>query len=141
MHWGTHILLSYICNWKEYDLLVLCICRTQFDNKFDQIDEADCMFMFQIKHQYSFWIIAHILFNALLRVLNRFAVPYSLKSPRNSECKLAHIYGMNKGKAFMSCVLYTYKNLSSATFNNCAWIIFSQNTSNLAGYLFIKAFF
>ena len=24
---------------------------------------------------------------------------------------------------------------------NCAWIIFSQNTSNLAGYLFIKAFF
>ena len=37
--------------------------------KFDQIDEADCMFIFQIKHQYSFWIIAHILFNALLRVL------------------------------------------------------------------------
>ena len=25
-----------------------------FDNKFDQIDEADCMFIFQIKHQYSF---------------------------------------------------------------------------------------
>jgi hypothetical protein len=25
-------------------------------------------------------------------------VPYSLKSPRNSECKLANIYGMNKGK-------------------------------------------
>ena len=24
-------------------------------------------------------------------------VPYSLKSPRNSERKLAHIYGMNKG--------------------------------------------
>ena len=37
--------------------------------KFNQIDEADCMFIFQIKHQYSFWIIAHILFNALLRVL------------------------------------------------------------------------
>ena len=34
-------------------------------------------------------------------------VPYSLKSPRNSECKLAHIYSMNKGKIFMSCVLYT----------------------------------
>ena len=36
-------------------------------------------------------------------------VPYSLKSPRNSECKLAHIYGMNKGKVFMfvTCVLYT----------------------------------
>ena len=34
-------------------------------------------------------------------------VPYSLKSPRNSECKLAHIYGMNKGKVFMSCVLNT----------------------------------
>ena len=32
-------------------------------------------------------------------------VPYSLKSPRNSECKLAHIYVMNKGKVFMSCVL------------------------------------
>ena len=30
-------------------------------NKFDQIDEADCMFIFQIKHQYSFWIIPHIL--------------------------------------------------------------------------------
>ena len=25
-------------------------------------------------------------------------VTYSLKSPRNSECKLAHIYGVNKGK-------------------------------------------
>ena len=34
-------------------------------------------------------------------------VPYSLKSPRNSECKLAHIYGVNKGKVAMSCVLYT----------------------------------
>jgi hypothetical protein len=28
-----------------------------FDNKFDQIDEADCMFIFQINHQYSFGII------------------------------------------------------------------------------------
>jgi hypothetical protein len=45
-------------------------------------------------------------------------VPYSLKSPRNSECKLAHIYGMNKGKVFMSCVLYTngYVNV-----NECIW--------------------
>ena len=34
-------------------------------------------------------------------------VPYSLKSPRNSEWKLAHIYAMNKGKVFMSCVFYT----------------------------------
>jgi hypothetical protein len=34
-------------------------------------------------------------------------VPYSLKSPRKSECKLAHIYDMNKGEVFMSCVLYT----------------------------------
>ena len=34
-------------------------------------------------------------------------VLYSLKSPRNYECKLAHIYGMNKGKVFISCVLYT----------------------------------
>jgi hypothetical protein len=25
IHWGTHILLSYACNWKEYDLLVLCM--------------------------------------------------------------------------------------------------------------------
>jgi hypothetical protein len=46
-----------------------------FDNKFDQTDEADYMLIFQIKHQYSFWIIAHILFNALLRVLNRFSWP------------------------------------------------------------------
>jgi hypothetical protein len=37
--------------------------------------------------------------------------------------------------------VYKYENPSSATFNNCAWIIFSQNTSNLTGYLFIKAFF
>jgi hypothetical protein len=28
--------------------------------------------------------------------------------------------------------VYKYENPSSATFNNCAWIIFSQNTSNLA---------
>ena len=34
-------------------------------------------------------------------------VPYSLKSPRNFECKLAHIYGMNKGKVCISCVVYT----------------------------------
>jgi hypothetical protein len=27
-------------------------------------------------------------------------VPHSLKSPRNSECKLAHIYGKNKGKVY-----------------------------------------
>ena len=46
-------------------------------------------------------------------------VPYSLKSPRNSECKLAHIYGMNKGKGFMSCVLYTnrYVNVNE-------WMLF-----------------
>jgi hypothetical protein len=37
-------------------------------------------------------------------------VPYSLKSPRNSECKLAHI----------SFSVYKYENPSSATFNNCA---------------------
>jgi hypothetical protein len=46
-----------------------------FDNKFDQTDEVDYMFIFKIKHQYSFWIIAHILFNALLRVWNRFSRP------------------------------------------------------------------
>ena len=37
------------------------ILTVAFDNKFDQIDEADYMFIFQIKHQYSFWIIVHIL--------------------------------------------------------------------------------
>ena len=31
----------------------------------------------------------------------RVIVPYSLKSPRISECKLAHIYGMDKGKILM----------------------------------------
>jgi hypothetical protein len=31
-------------------------------------------------------------------------VPYSLKSPRISECKLAHIYGRNTGKVFMSSI-------------------------------------
>ena len=36
-------------------------------------------------------------------------VPYSLKSPRNSECKLAHIYGMNKGKVFyVMCIINKY---------------------------------
>ena len=42
-------------------------------------------------------------------------VPHSLKSPRNSECKLAHIYGKNKGKVFISCVLYTngYVNVNA----------------------------
>ena len=46
-------------------------------------------------------------------------VPYSLKSPRNSECKLAHIYGVNKGKVFMSVVLYTnrYVNINE-------WMLF-----------------
>ena len=39
-------------------------------------------------------------------------------------------------------VPYKLSNMktSSAIFNNCAWIILSQNTSNLAGYLFIKTF-
>ena len=36
-------------------------------------------------------------------------VPYSLKSPRNSECKLAHIYGMNKGTVFyFMCIIYKW---------------------------------
>ena len=36
-------------------------------------------------------------------------VPYSLKSPRNSECNLAHIYGMNKGKVFyVMCIIYKW---------------------------------
>ena len=46
-------------------------------------------------------------------------VPYSLKSPRNSECKLAHISGINKGKVFISYVLYTngYVNVNE-------WMLF-----------------
>ena len=46
-------------------------------------------------------------------------VPYSLKSPRNSECNLAHIYGMNKRKVFISCALYTngYVNVNE-------WMLF-----------------
>ena len=53
--------------------------------------------------------------NVKIRVI----VPYSLRSPRNSECKLAHIYGMNKGKICMSCVLYTnrYANVNE-------WMLF-----------------
>jgi hypothetical protein len=34
-------------------------------------------------------------------------VPYSLKSLRNSECKLEHIYDMNKGKVFVDLFLFT----------------------------------
>jgi hypothetical protein len=44
-----------------------------------------------------------------------------LKSPRNSECKLAHIYGMNKGKVFISwlvCIIYKM-NECSFNFNSC----------------------
>ena len=51
--------------------------------------------------------IIHFLYLDLSQNVKICDVPYSLKSPRNSECKLAHIYGMNKGKVFMSCVLYT----------------------------------
>jgi hypothetical protein len=43
---------------------------------------------FRLNTNIPFECVAHILF-------------------RNSECKLAHIYGMNKGKVFISCVLYT----------------------------------
>ena len=60
------------------------ILTVAFDNKCDQIDEADCMFIFQIKHQYSFWIIAHILFNALLRVLNRFSSGHNFERHHNN---------------------------------------------------------
>ena len=38
-------------------------------------------------------------------------VPYSLKSPRNSECKLAHIYGINKGQRkgfYFMCIIYKW---------------------------------
>ena len=38
---------------------------------------------------------------------HKFVTGATLLQLRNSECKLAHIYGMNKGKVFMSCVLYT----------------------------------
>jgi hypothetical protein len=118
-----------------------------FDNKFDQIDEADYMFIFQIKHQYYFWIIAHIL---LLRVLKRFSwprfshsetvnkihfpyldlsqnvkirdVPYSLKSPRNSECKLAHIYDIFQVQLSIGFCLQIWKpvvcNIQQLYMNN-----------------------
>ena len=53
-------------------------------------------------------------------------VPYSLKSPRNSECKLAHIYGMNKGKVFyFMCIIYKWicehkwMNECYFNFNSC----------------------
>jgi hypothetical protein len=60
-------------------------------------------------------------------------VPYSLKSPRNSEFKLAHIAIDSKCNCRSFSVYNLYENPSSATFNNCAWIIFSQSTSNLGG--------
>ena len=80
-------MLSYACNWKEYDLLVLCICRIK--TKTVKIIHFPYLDLSQ---------------NVKIRDVH---VPYSLKSPRNSECKLAHIYGMNKGKVFISRVLYT----------------------------------
>jgi hypothetical protein len=39
--------------WTQLRTISMILTVT-FDNKFDQIDEADCMFIFQIKHQYSF---------------------------------------------------------------------------------------
>ena len=51
--------------------------------------------------------IIHFLYLDLSQNVKIRDVLYSLKSPRNSECKRAHIYGMNKGKVVMSCVLYT----------------------------------
>ena len=43
-------------------------------------------------------------------------VPYSLKSPRNSECKLAHIYGMNKGKVLFH--VYYIQNICERKWMN-----------------------
>ena len=80
------------CYWKEYDLLVLCICRI----KTKTVKIIHCPYL-------------DLSQNVKIR-----DVPNSLKSPSNSECKLAHIYGMNKGKVFISCVLYTngYVNIN-----------------------------
>jgi hypothetical protein len=63
--------------------------------------------------------IIHFLYLDLFQNVKICDVPYSLKSPRNSECKLTHIYGVNKGKVFMSYVLYTngYVNVNE-------WMLF-----------------
>ena len=89
IHRGTHILLSYACNWKEYDLLVLYAYVEHIEIKTKTVN------------------IIHFLYLDLSQNVKIRDVTYSLKSPRNSECKLEEIYGVNKGKVFMSCVLYT----------------------------------
>ena len=81
-------MLSYACNWKEmiswfYAYVEHIEIKTKTVN------------------------IIHFSYLDLSQNVKIRDVPYSLKSPRNSEFKLAHIYGMNKGKVFISCVLYT----------------------------------
>jgi hypothetical protein len=83
-------LLSYACNWKEYDLLTWFYAYVE-----------------HIEIKTKTVNIIHFPYLDLSQNVKIRDVPYSLKSPRHSECKLAHIYGMNKGKVFMSWVLYT----------------------------------
>ena len=46
-------------------------------------------------------------------------VPCSLKSPRSSECRLAHVCGMNEGRVFVSCVLW-----AGGRVNVGEWVLF-----------------
>jgi hypothetical protein len=70
-------LLSYACNWKEYDLLVLCICRIK--TKTVKIIYFPYLDLSQ---------------NVKIR-----DVPNSLKSPRNSEC----LFNSNFSVLISSC--------------------------------------
>jgi hypothetical protein len=63
-------------------------------------------------------------------------VPYSLKGPRNSECKLAHIYGMNKGKVF-SVLLFVSLMVFNATFS-LAQYLFSTGYARLVDFHTVK---
>jgi hypothetical protein len=47
----------------------------------------------------------------------------TVKIERASECKLAHIYGMNTGKVFMSCVLYTNRYVNVNEWMNALSIL------------------
>ena len=65
---------------------------------------------------------------------------FQLQAQDNKICVSQWILAIDSRCNCRSFSVYKYENPSSATFNNCAWIIFSQNTSNLARYLFMKAF-
>ena len=82
IQWSVHVSLTgrnYEQVWWYWPWHLIIIY------KFDQIDEADCMFIFQIKHQYSFWIIAHMTLNTNQSIIYYSMHCYGFSWPRSSH--------------------------------------------------------